>query len=157
METLTFSQTEIEEIADRFGALASKVPLRVITNDAEYEKAVQTLNALLDSPKAAEGGPLAPLVAMLGDLIADYDEEHFVLPDAAPSEVLRELTSRRQLKQTDVPEIGSQGVVSEILNGKRELNARQIAAASHLFGVSPAAFFPPEESHTKRTMEPAHI
>jgi HTH-type transcriptional regulator/antitoxin HigA len=30
------------------------------------------------------------------------------------------------LKQTDLREIGSQGVVSEILSGKRDLNVRQI-------------------------------
>jgi HTH-type transcriptional regulator/antitoxin HigA len=44
------------------------------------------------------------------------------------------------LKQNDLPEIGSQGVVSEILNGKRELNTRQIQALSRRFGVSSAAF-----------------
>lgn len=156
METLAFSQIEMDEIADRYKALASKVPLRIITNDTDYEHAVQVLNSLLDSPMSAEGGPLGPLVAVLGDLIADYDEEHYMLPDATPSEVLRELMNQRQLKQTDVPEIGSQGVVSEILNGKRELNARQIAAASHLFGVSPAAFFPQVGNRIKQTTEAAH-
>jgi len=30
------------------------------------------------------------------------------------------------LTQSDLPEIGSQGVVSEILSGKRELNARRL-------------------------------
>jgi HTH-type transcriptional regulator/antitoxin HigA len=39
-----------------------------------------------------------------------------------------------------LPEIGSQGVVSEILGGKRELNARQMRALSGRFGVGPAAF-----------------
>jgi HTH-type transcriptional regulator/antitoxin HigA len=37
--------------------------------------------------------------------------------------------------------LGSQGVVSEILSGKRELNTRQIAALADRFGVSPAVFF----------------
>ena len=45
------------------------------------------------------------------------------------------------LKQADLPEIGSQGVVSEILNGKRELNVRQIQALADRFHVSPAVFF----------------
>ena len=31
------------------------------------------------------------------------------------------------LKQSDLSDIGSQGVVSEILRGKRELNTRQIS------------------------------
>ncbi len=45
------------------------------------------------------------------------------------------------LKQGDLPEIGSQGVVSELLSGKRELNKHQIARLSERFGVSPATFF----------------
>ena len=44
------------------------------------------------------------------------------------------------LTQSDLPEIGSQGVVSEVLNRKCELNVRQIRALATRFGVSPAAF-----------------
>jgi HTH-type transcriptional regulator/antitoxin HigA len=44
------------------------------------------------------------------------------------------------LRQSDLPEVGSQGVVSEILSGKRELNVRQIRALAARFGVSPAVF-----------------
>jgi HTH-type transcriptional regulator / antitoxin HigA len=38
-------------------------------------------------------------------------------------------------------EIGSQGVVSEKLSGKRDLNKSHIAALSKRFSVSPAVFF----------------
>jgi HTH-type transcriptional regulator/antitoxin HigA len=44
------------------------------------------------------------------------------------------------LTQSDLPEIGSQGVVSEILNGKRERNVRHIRALARRFRVSPAVF-----------------
>jgi len=44
------------------------------------------------------------------------------------------------LTQSDLPEIGSQGVVSEILSGERELNIRQIRRLAKRFGVSPAVF-----------------
>ena len=44
------------------------------------------------------------------------------------------------LKQADLPEIGSQGVVSEELAGKRELNIRQVRALSERFAVSAATF-----------------
>jgi len=37
-------------------------------------------------------------------------------------------------------EIGSQGVVFEVLSGKQVLNARQIKAIGERFGVSPAVF-----------------
>jgi len=51
------------------------------------------------------------------------------------------LMEQHGLRQGDMPEIGSQGVVSEILSGKRDLNVRQIRALSERFGVSPATFF----------------
>jgi len=44
------------------------------------------------------------------------------------------------LKQSDLSEIGSQGVVSEILSGKRQLNTRQIKLLSARFHVSSAVF-----------------
>ena len=45
------------------------------------------------------------------------------------------LMESHNLKQSDLPEIGSQGVVSEILNGKRKLNLRQIKELSNRFHV----------------------
>ena len=50
------------------------------------------------------------------------------------------LMEEHGLTQSDLPEIGSQGVVSDILRGKRELNVRQIRALAKRFQVSPAVF-----------------
>ena len=44
------------------------------------------------------------------------------------------------LNQSELPEVGSQGVVSEVLNGKRELNLRQVRALSKRFNI-PQKFF----------------
>lgn len=100
------------------------------------------LNALLDAGAANEEHELAGLVDALGEFIEGYDEVLYVLPDVSPADVLRELMSQHDIKQSDFPEIGSQGVVSELLNGKREINTRQIRAISERFGISPALFFP---------------
>jgi HTH-type transcriptional regulator/antitoxin HigA len=54
------------------------------------------------------------------------------------------------LTQSDLLEIGSQGVVSEILSGKRDLNIRQITQLAARFGVSPAVFMPAPVRSTKR-------
>ncbi|HEB71494.1 MAG TPA: transcriptional regulator, partial [Nitrospirae bacterium] len=43
-------------------------------------------------------------------------------------------------KQTDMKEIGSQGIVSEVLGGKRILNTTQIKKLAKRFHVSPAVF-----------------
>jgi HTH-type transcriptional regulator/antitoxin HigA len=49
--------------------------------------------------------------------------------------------AEHELTQTDLPEVGSQGVLSEVLHGKRELNVRQIRALADRFHVSPSVFF----------------
>jgi len=54
--------------------------------------------------------------------------------------LLRFFMEEHNLSQSDLAEVGSQGVVSEILNGKRGLNVRQIRALSKRFGVSPSVF-----------------
>lgn len=44
------------------------------------------------------------------------------------------------LKQSELAEVGSQGVVSEILTGKRELSIRQVRALSRRFGLAATTF-----------------
>ena len=63
------------------------------------------------------------------------------MPDCTGAEMLQYLMEEHGLTQSDLPEVGSQGVVSEILRGKRELNVRQIRALSKRFNVSPSVFF----------------
>lgn len=60
------------------------------------------------------------------------------MPETTGIEALKFLMEQHGLKQGDLEEIGSQGVVSEILTGKRELNVRQVRALSKRFGVSTA-------------------
>jgi antitoxin component HigA of HigAB toxin-antitoxin module len=57
-----------------------------------------------------------------------------------PSDTLKTLMEEHNLKQSNLPEIGSQGVISEILSGKLQLNVRQIKLLSKRFNVSPAVF-----------------
>ena len=62
------------------------------------------------------------------------------MPQTTGVLALKFLMEQHGLKQSDLSEIGSQGVVSEILMGKRELNIRQGRALSERFGVSVATF-----------------
>jgi HTH-type transcriptional regulator/antitoxin HigA len=75
-------------------------------------------------------------------MVESYEDEHYAVPDSCPVEVLKFLMEQHGLTQSELPEVGSQGVVSEILRGRRRLNARQIEALSHRFNISPAVFFP---------------
>ena len=130
-----------DELAGHFLALSRHVPLRPIRTEGDYDAAVGSLNALLDAGAADETHPLADLAATLGELIGDYDDAHYPAKDVAPSEMLRFLMDQHGLKQTDLAdELGSQGVVSELLNGKRDLNLRQMRALAGRFGIPAAAF-----------------
>jgi HTH-type transcriptional regulator/antitoxin HigA len=111
-----------------------------IRNEHEYDLAIEHLNHLLDEVGTDEQHPLYTLLDTLGTLIHAYEEEHYPIPECSGVDVLRFLMEEHGLTQSDLPEVGSQGVVSDILRGKRELNVRQIRTLATRFHVSPAVF-----------------
>ncbi|HET9908476.1 MAG TPA: hypothetical protein VFQ23_17635 [Anaerolineales bacterium] len=115
-------------------------PILCIRNEREYDMAVKRLNELLDEIGNDEKHPLYSLLDTLGTLIHAYEEEHYPIPEASGVDVLRFLMEEHALSQSDLPEVGSQGVVSEVLNHKRELNVRQVRALAKRFKVSSAVF-----------------
>jgi HTH-type transcriptional regulator/antitoxin HigA len=115
-------------------------PLLSIRDEDEYDQAVERLNRLLDEVGADERHPLYGLLDTLGTLLHAYEERHHPVPDSSGPDVLRYLMEEHDLTQSDLPEVGSQGVVSDILRGKRELNVRQIRGLARRFHVSPAVF-----------------
>ena len=116
-------------------------PILSIRNEREYDRAVKRLNELVDEVGDNERHPLYSLLDTLGTVIHAYEEAHHPIPKTGGQQVLRFLMDEHSLTQSDLPEIGSQGVVSEVISGKRELNARQIGALAKRFSVSPAVFY----------------
>ena len=116
--------------------------LSVPYTEEDYQSRLELLNQLIDEVGDNEQHPLASLLDTVGVLVEKYEQEHYELelPEATPQEVLAYLLEEHQLKQSELPEIGSQGVVSEILSGKRQLNKRQIQELAKRFGVSPKVF-----------------
>ena len=112
-----------------------------IRDEQDYKRAVALLDRLLDEIGDDARHPLVGFLEVLGTLIESYESDHVKMSGGTGKDVLTLLMEEHGLSQSDLPEIGSQGVVSEILQGKRELNTRQIKALSERFGVSPAAFF----------------
>jgi len=115
-------------------------PILSLRTARDYNRAIKRLNALLDEVGADETHPLFGLLDTLGILILAYEEQHYPLPHSGGAEMLKYLMEEHSVTQSDLPEIGSQGVVSEILSGKRQLNVRQIRALAKRFHVSPAVF-----------------
>ena len=63
-------------------------------------------------------------------------------PRAPQSQVLRALMLEHGLSQSELPEIGTQSVVSELLSAKRTLNLHQVKALAERFRVPMEALLP---------------
>ena len=132
--------TSVLEMQDIQTHWANIAPLLSIHNEQAYEQAIVYLNRLLDEIGTDQSHPLYELLDTLGTLIHAYEQAHYTMPEASGVDMLRFFMEEHQLTQRDLPELGSQGVVSELLNGKRELNLRQIRALAQRFHTSPGMF-----------------
>ncbi len=130
--------------------IRQRIPLGPLRTETDYNRAVTVLDEIVDEIGQQETHPLADLAETLGLCIEAYENVHVPFSDSSASEILRTLMEEHALKQSDLSEIGSQGVVSEILSGKRDLNVRQITQLAARFGVSPALFMPIPKKPSKR-------
>jgi len=112
----------------------------VPVNENEYNQIVELLDAITDIVRDDENHPLANVMDVLGVLVENYEQQHISEPDSDPVSILKHFMKEHDLRQKDLPELGGQSVVSEILNGKRQLNIRQIDALSKRFNVPKAVF-----------------
>jgi len=142
MTTVTrLTPASFRKITTAWIQLQEHAGIGVIRNEREYKRMVALLDKVIDEGGADENHPLAGLADVLGELVERYEESRVRVPQAEPREVLDYLMKENGLCQSDLAdELGSQGVVSEILAGKRAINARQAKALAVRFGVSPAAF-----------------
>ena len=131
---------QVKHLLPAWETFRSATDIAPIRDEAHYQRMTAMLEALLDETTGDENHPAMGLVDIVGDLIEDFESEHHPLPDVTGVQALKFLIEQHGIKQCDLHEIGSQGVVSEILAGKRELNIRQVRALSKRFGVSPATF-----------------
>ena len=130
--------TELERLSEAWTQISEV--LSVPHTEAEYLRISALLDLVADEVGERDSHPLASMMETLGALVDAYEREHVRELPSVPAAVLRLLMDEHGLNQSDLPEVGSQGVVSEILRGRRQLNVRQVRALSERFGVSPAAF-----------------
>ena len=131
---------DINAVTSHYQALARMVPLKAISREAEYKKAVATLEELLDAGGASERHPLAGLVEALGEMIESYEARAHQMPAASPRDALVYLMEAHGLKQTDLSNLASQGAISAILNGRREISRQLAVKLGERFAV-PAGVF----------------
>jgi HTH-type transcriptional regulator/antitoxin HigA len=140
----------IQEANTDYRRIRQRIPLGPLRTEADYNRAVTVLDEIVDEIGQHEIHPLADLAETLGLFIEAYEDAHVPFSDSSAPEILRTLMEEHGLTQSDLSEIGSQGVVSELLSGKRDLNVRQITQLATRFGVSPALFMPVPKKSMRR-------
>jgi HTH-type transcriptional regulator / antitoxin HigA len=129
-------------ILDReYAQLLAATQPKVIETEAENEFYLAEVTKLMRL-----GDAISPaqerLLKLLVNLIESFEDRHYQLESATPLEILTELVRDRGLKQKDlVPVFGSQGVASEVLNGKRGISKSHAKAIGEFFKVAPSLFF----------------
>jgi HTH-type transcriptional regulator / antitoxin HigA len=134
---------KVNEVAPAWRELEARAPVKLaaIRSERHYKAMTEFMNELLDEIGERESHPLMGLLDIVTLFVGDYEDKHVKIPEASPADVLRFLMEQNQLRQVDLADLfGSQSNVSEVLNGKREINARQARDLGKRFGVSPAVF-----------------
>ena len=116
--------------------------LRPIHGEADYDRTVALMNALLDVAGDDEDHPLSSLLELAADLVSRYEQELYPIEAANPKDALRFLIAARGLKQEDVSAIVPQSNLSAILAGKRKISATMAGKLGTFFGISRAVFVP---------------
>ena len=121
------SATLVRETHAAYRRLRRFVPLGVLRSENDYRKAMAMLDEIIDGIGQDEAHPLADLAEALALFIHSYEETHAKIREATGPDVLRLLMEEHGVTQSELPEFGSQGVVSEILSGNANLTFDRFA------------------------------
>ena len=133
---------DISALQASWQAFDSLAHLRPIHTEADYDRMVAMMNALLDVAGDDEDHPLSSLLELAADLVSRYEQEHHPIEAANPKDALRFLMEARGLNQEDLSAIVPQSNLSAILAGKRKISAAMAGKLGGFFGISPAVFVP---------------
>ena len=116
-----------------------KIPL----NDKECEALIKDIDKLMSYRTDSGIMVLEGLINLMSQSIKDYLAQEFESENnktRIPGKVLKYYMGVYNLKQRDLADVGSQGVISELINGNRELTIGHIKKLSKRFNVSPITF-----------------
>jgi HTH-type transcriptional regulator/antitoxin HigA len=110
-----------------YGKLLVEYLPGVIATEEENDRALEVAARLMKKGEKQLSPEESRLLDLLVALIEDFEEENYPIADASdPVMALRELMREYELKQTDLTDVfGSQGTLSQVLNGKRQISKAQ--------------------------------
>jgi HTH-type transcriptional regulator / antitoxin HigA len=121
-----------------YGDLLAQHQSKAIETEAENDAAIILAESLEHRQRTPEEDALLELLIIL---IEKFEETSYPVPNLEADRMLIHLMEARNMKQEElVGVIGSRGVVSEIVNGKRSISKAQSKVLGELFHVSPSLF-----------------
>ena len=130
--TLTFDR-------ETYSKLLVEFQPQVITSEEEYDRALVAVEKLIACKNRIP--EQTAILKLLVALVEDYESIHHSMELSSPYEILEHLMESGGIKQADLVGIlGSRGVVSEVVNGKRSISKAQAKALGAFFHVSSSLF-----------------
>ena len=127
-------------LASEYGTLLSETKPEVIDGEDQHQHFVEVLERL--TSQEALTPAQEKLVALLILLITEFENRNYPMQPSGPLDVIRHIMEVQNLRQKDLVDVfGTESIVSDVLNGRRELRKEHIQKLSARFGISPAAFF----------------
>jgi HTH-type transcriptional regulator/antitoxin HigA len=125
----------------KYGRLLARTLPVVVETEEENERLLEEVNQLMSKGE----GNLSPeemrLLHLLVRLIEDFEETAYPFEPSPPHEMIQHLMENRGLKQADLLAVlGSRGVTSEVVNGKRRPSKEQAKRLAEFFNVSVELF-----------------
>lgn len=131
---------EVSAAAVDYGRLLSDTKPEVIHDEHQNQAYIQMLEQLTGKQSVTPAEE--KLIGLLTVLVEDYESRRYSVPAAGPLDIIRHLMEVHGLRQKDLVDVfGTESIVSDVLNGKRDLTKEHIRRLSQRFGVSPAVFF----------------
>lgn len=136
--------TVCDEVRDMttYPDLLMAFPPHVIRDEAHADEVREQIDALTDLPRMTDDQ--REFVALLGQLLYDWEAVHEPPIDVSPQEIVASLLEDNGLRQVDlVPTVfPTRSAVSDFLAGRRHLSYERVTSLAEYFHVSPAVFFP---------------
>ncbi|MEG4408621.1 transcriptional regulator [Microcoleus sp. MON2_D5] len=121
-----------------YSNLLAEIAPRAIETQEEYDRLLAVAERLTFAKNRTPEE--RALYKLLVTLIEVYETENYPI-ESEPHEILQHIMESSGTRQADlVGIIGSSGVVSEVVNGKRAISKAQAKALGDYFKISPSLF-----------------
>ena len=98
--------------------------IKVIKNEEDYQKALERLEVIFDTPIDSPEGDEAEILSIL---IEKYEDEHYPIGPPDPIEAIKFRMEQMDMNKSDLAKIiGYKSRVSEIFSRKRKLTLQMI-------------------------------